>query len=116
MGQITAIIGALGTILPILHELILFVERIYPKATPGAEKLNAVLNIIEGILPQVGTAGNYVQTILGIFKPLVNVAVAGMNAGNVLANTASVHDTLQQSEGVQVTDLSADMSKSVLKG
>lgn len=74
-------------LLPIIQQIIVFVEGLFPNAKAGADKLNAAIGMITQIVPEV--AGE-----VGSLKNVVNASVTAMNiAGALGGGTAKVTDT-----------------------
>lgn len=94
--QYLKIIAMIGSLLPMIHQLIIWAEAQFPNAKSGAAKLDAVVTTVTNILPTLGTSIDTIKNIVAPLKATISGMVSVMNTAGTLGNAVS--SVVQQSE------------------
>ena len=87
--EIFELLRLLAAALPLIHQTVLLVEALFPNAKQGAAKLDAAVNIISDVLPQVGATTDQVAQLVTPVKAIIGTVVSGLNAAGVLKSSSS---------------------------
>lgn len=83
--SLLAVVKLLFQLLPLIHQLIPIVEQLFPKAGSGAQKLDAAVTMVSGILTTAGVTPDQAALMKPLITAGVNAAVAGANDAGTLS-------------------------------
>ena len=88
------LIKLIAMLLPVIHQIVLLVEGLFPNAGQGARKLDAAVGIIESVLPTVGVAADQASQIAANLRPVISGVVSALNLAGALdrSSSSSVND------------------------
>ena len=69
----------IASLLPLIHQVVLLVEQIFPKAGSGAQKLEAAVGIIQSAMPTIGASAEQISAIGSTLRPVISGVVSALN-------------------------------------
>lgn len=81
-------IKLLASLLPLIHQVVLLVEQIFPKAGSGAQKLEVAVGIIQSAMPTIGASAEQISAIGTTLRPVVSGVVSALNVAGAPSSPA----------------------------
>lgn len=107
MGTFLSILSLINTLLPLIHETVIAVEKMFPEGGQGAVKLQMVDDLVQGAAKASGLATEHLGTLSAILGPIVSGIVGISNTTGRFFNSGSTATTAQVQAAVDAAPVAA---------
>jgi hypothetical protein len=78
-----------ANLLPLVHQLVVMAEALFPGASRGAQKLDAVVTAVQNLAPAIGATAQQAVELKSSVQTIASTVVAAMNAGSAPAGSGA---------------------------